>query len=91
MARIELLKTWRPVTGQLFHPGVYRVPADMPAELAERAVREQVAVRAADPVPKRRGKPVLTLKKTPAPENKAQPSAPENKADAGEGDASSED
>jgi hypothetical protein len=87
MARIELLKTWRPATGQLFHTGIYRVPADMPADLADRAVREQIAVRAADPAPKRKAKPVLGLKKAPAPENKLQPAAPENKsADAASGD-----
>jgi hypothetical protein len=85
MARIEILKTWRK-SGEIFHPGIYRIPTDISQDVADQAIRDQVAIRAADPEPKRKTKPVLGLKK-PAPENKLLQPASENKnADASPGD-----
>lgn len=35
--------TWRPDAARLYHFGTYRVPQDMPEDLARRAVAEGVA------------------------------------------------
>ena len=83
MKKIRLLKSWRPGGWHphgytlLFHPSLYRVPEDISAELAERAVAEGVAERievdkAAEaepspPPPPHKAKPHL---KAGAPENK---------------------
>lgn len=55
MKRIQIPEgTWRPDAQQLFHFGVYRVPEDMPEELAQRAVDEGVAVVVEEPAPVKR-------------------------------------
>lgn len=46
--KIELSCTWRP-GGRIWWPGVYRVPEDMPRELAEQALKERVAWTVGEP------------------------------------------
>ncbi len=64
--KITLPNTWL-VGRRSFYPGVYRVPEDMPDDLAVRALEEANAERLGEaPKPKR-----FTGRKKPAPENKA--------------------
>ena len=87
MAKINIFKSWRPTSGSLIHAGVYRVPSDLQQDMAEKAVADGVGAMLPDDPPKQKAKPVLGLKKTPAPENKMQPPAPDNKGtDASSGD-----
>lgn len=81
--KIRILETWRPVgvdiqgRSLVFHPGDYAVPADMTAEMAERAQKETGAEDidappAAPPVsPPEQSPPAPPKRKGPAPENKA--------------------
>lgn len=88
--QIEVTKPWRyrhPQRGmQVLPPGEYRVPAQLPAELAERAIADGVAVMrqsieevTQQPAP-RRGWPKGKKRKWRAPENMALAGAPENKS-----------
>lgn len=79
MAKINIFKSWRPTSGSLIHAGVYRIPSDLPQDLADKALADGAGAMLPDDPPKQKTKPVLGLKKTPAPENKLQPAAPENK------------
>lgn len=54
---VRFAETWRP-DGRLIHTGVYRIPEDMPEELALRAISEGVAFREPEPEQKpKAGKP----------------------------------
>lgn len=92
---IDLRSGHRSIQGtrlpKLWHPGRYRIPEDMPAEIADDCLKagtaKQVAYfpRPAAPVstaPRKRGRP----RKHPAPENKLQPTPAENKEPEAEAD-----
>lgn len=90
MSAIKVIKPWRhrhPQRGmQVLPPGEYRVPTQLPTELAERAIADGVAVMREtkqeiieQPAP-RRGWPKGRRRKLRAPENRALAGAPENKS-----------
>jgi len=71
--KIEFPNNWRPAANRLIHAGIYRVPQDLPAPLADRALRDKVAlvVAGATPVPLAEPDPLKRpRRKTAAPENK---------------------
>lgn len=87
MAKINLKQSWRPWKAGLIHSGIYRIPQDMSAEMAAKAVSEGVGEMMPDEPPRKQGR---RYGKAPAPENKVLQAPEENKSDE-IGDVTSED
>ncbi|MPZ58446.1 MAG: hypothetical protein GEU91_18525 [Rhizobiales bacterium] len=77
--RIELFAPWRHGAGMM-HPGIYRVPQDMPENLAQRALNIAGLAQQLPPDSSTARK-IRGRRKGPAPENKVITASPENKAD----------
>ena len=75
MAKIDLKKSWRPWNAGLIHAGIYRIPQDMSADMAAKAVKDGFGEMLPEEKPKVAQR---TYRKTPAPENKVL-AAPEDK------------
>jgi hypothetical protein len=83
MRMIELPKNWSADQRTKFNAGRYRVPEDISAEQAARAVAEAGAVEVERPACKKKPVPFVAKRgrkmKGPAPSNKMMPGAEDNK------------
>lgn len=81
--KLYLPALWRHGRGH-YHAGTYRVPREMPEDLAERAIKQAGAFKLSAEAAPEKAKPRRKARPA-APGNKMQAGAPENKSTGGEG------